>query len=220
MALLDRVTGPDGVTRSITNTNTRRVDTQKDSETPGFELPYGEDGGVYYEPSKPAEPEKTRAQRQVEEAEAMERTEKLHSRFDGPGVAVEISTESVKAAERAVPKTIGDIFRETLSQIREFFVALWTGGETTAESAIPQEIDEIEEAKPADMPVSDTEQGTLNPQNDAETIASFMVDYGGRRLAKNSDLLTQYDRTGHITTPNASDRRRILQGDGKTRHYY
>lgn len=52
----------------------------------------------------------------------------------------------------------------------------------------------------------------LHPPNDAESIQRFMSGYDGRKLAKNSDLLTYYDRRGQHVELDASDKRKILQG--------
>lgn len=224
---IDRVTGPDLVTRTQPGIENRRVEGQKSTDTPAFYLPEQEDnGGVIYEPSKPKEAEKTLAQKRQETAREVTNTrEGIHSVFDGPGVEVSLSTAAVRAAEAAKPKTIGEIIADTLNSIKAFFVRLWTG-EDDAAGALSAEEENTENAEteiisPIDAP-KEAEKAvfeTVNLRNNPETIAEFMVDYGGRHLVKNSDLLTQYDRNGRITSPNASDRRRILQGDGKIRRY-
>lgn len=48
---------------------------------------------------------------------------------------------------------------------------------------------------------------------DLEQVLSLVTDHGRRIMAKNSSLLTYYDRTGKITTLSASDQERILHGD-------
>lgn len=50
-----------------------------------------------------------------------------------------------------------------------------------------------------------------------EQVISLLTDGGRRTVAKNSSLLTYYDRTGKLTQINASDRERILHGDRHVR---
>ena len=111
----------------------------------------------------------------------------------------------------------------------DFFVGIWNRCDekpagpviTEGTDADGIQADEHTEQDPAasvqaDEPVS--RRNTAGPGT-AEEIAAFMADYGGRHLAKNSDLLTQYDRTGHIVDVDPTDRRRILQGEGRVRRY-
>lgn len=46
-----------------------------------------------------------------------------------------------------------------------------------------------------------------------EQIISLVTDNGNKTMAKNSTLLTYYDRTGRITSISPSDQERILHGD-------
>lgn len=48
---------------------------------------------------------------------------------------------------------------------------------------------------------------------DLEQVISLLTDDGKRSVAKNSTLLTYYDKSGKLTQINASDRERILHGD-------
>lgn len=170
----------------------------------GYNLGPDDYDGVSYEPSTgPKSEAKTMAQvrQEIAEEERAAAKANLHSRFDGPGVEVELSVESVKAAEAAPKKeqSIFEIFRDTWNSFIQIFKDFWNG--TSDETA---QADSVEIEEKAD---------------DAESIVAFMQNYGGKHLAKNSDLLTQYDRSGHIVSPNASDRRRILQGEGKVSRY-
>ena len=49
-----------------------------------------------------------------------------------------------------------------------------------------------------------------------EQIVNMVTENGQKTVAKNSTLLTYYDRTGKITPLNASDQERILHGDRNT----
>lgn len=50
-----------------------------------------------------------------------------------------------------------------------------------------------------------------------DQVISLLTDNGHKTIAKNSNLLTYYDRNGRITKINPSDRERILHGDRNTR---
>lgn len=52
---------------------------------------------------------------------------------------------------------------------------------------------------------------------DLNQVISLLTDNGKKAAARNSTLLTYYDRNGRMVEPNASDRERILYGDRNTR---
>lgn len=51
---------------------------------------------------------------------------------------------------------------------------------------------------------------------DMEHVISLLTDNGRKTIAKNSTLLTSYDKNGRVVEPNASDRERALYGDKNT----
>ena len=51
-----------------------------------------------------------------------------------------------------------------------------------------------------------------------EQVISLLTDDGRRSVAKNSTLLTYYDKSGKLTQLSASDRERILHGDRNVKH--
>lgn len=50
-----------------------------------------------------------------------------------------------------------------------------------------------------------------------EQVLSLLTDNGKKSVAKNSTLLTYYDKSGRLTSVNPSDSERILHGDRHTR---
>ena len=206
MAGIDRI---NGTTPYDKNTISRRVqDADASKDDSGFRLLSDEAEGVIYEPGK-APSEETKTIAQIREEIAREEKEaaraNLHSRFDGPGVAVELSTDGVQLHEKPAEQSITDIFRDTWRSIVNFFLSIWNGGNE-------------ETGKGAGTEASDA-GARRSSANRMDDVSAFLADYGGRHLAKNSDLLTQYDRTGHIVNVDPSDRRRILQGEGHVRRY-
>lgn len=51
---------------------------------------------------------------------------------------------------------------------------------------------------------------------DMEHVIRLLTDNGRKTIAKNSTLLTSYDKNGRVVEPNASDRERALYGDKNT----
>ncbi len=59
----------------------------------------------------------------------------------------------------------------------------------------------------------DTEIQKYLRSGNLEQVLSLLTDNGKRTIAKNSTLLTYYDKSGRLTSINPSDRERILHGD-------
>ena len=218
MAVVDRI----GSTTPVDTVNVgRRVQEAGSGESADFRPLLDESEGVIYEPGGPPEPEaKTIAQvrEEIAREEAAAARANLHTRFDGPGVAVELSTDGVEAsAAPAKEQTIGAIFKDAWNAIVGFFLSIWNGGGEKSAEAAGTAAEAAHTAGTAEATAPATAQAET--ADTPEDIAAFLVDYGGRHLAKNSDLLTQYDRSGHIVSMDASDRRRILQGEGKVRRF-
>lgn len=77
--------------------------------------------------------------------------------------------------------------------------------------------EETPQSYAADQAVRDAKiRGHLR-SGDLEQVISLLTDDGRRTVAKNSTLLTYYDRNGKLTQINASDRERILHGDRNMR---
>lgn len=51
---------------------------------------------------------------------------------------------------------------------------------------------------------------------DMDQVINLLTDNGKRTIAKNSTLLTGYDKNGRVVEPNASDMERVLHGDRNT----
>lgn len=214
---------------------TRRVqDADASKDDSGFRLLSEEAGGVIYEPEERTEAPRTLAQIREETAreEAAAARANLHARFDGPGVAVELSTDGVEASGKPAQQSIGSIFRDAWRAIVDFFMGIWNGGDEKPAGAAPADASPADAVQGDEPATDDPAVSALTAQADApessrstagpgtaEEIAAFMADYGGRHLAKNSDLLNRYDRTGHIVDVDPTDRRRILQGEGRVRRY-
>ena len=219
---LDRIDGL-GLYDRTSGSNNKKVQSREGSEdTASFTLLKDEAQGVIYEPGRPEE-ERPKTLSQVNEEIAREEAAaaraNLHSRFDGPGVAVELSTDGFDRQTQEKPASILDIIKDAFRAIGAFFSGIWNGG-TEAEAAkrkAAAEADRTSGDETGDM--TQYTASALERDNSPEAAVAFLADYGGGHLAKNSDLLTQYDRSGHIISLDPSDKRRILQGEGRVRKY-
>lgn len=76
---------------------------------------------------------------------------------------------------------------------------------------------ETKQSYEADQAARDEKiRGHLRSGN-LEQVISLLTDNGRRAIAKNSTLLTYYDKNGKLTQINASDKERILHGDRNVR---
>ena len=87
-----------------------------------------------------------------------------------------------------------------------------TAAEEAAEDAVPA-------IPPAEAPAgvknaaSEDFLQEIIKSRDRQKLLLYVTDNGQKRLAKNSDLLTSYDRSGKIVNVSPSDKRLILEGD-------
>lgn len=155
--------------------------------------PY-EAAGVIYEPvTGPAQ-----ATPKVDEAEEL-------------GVRLDLSKNSVATVnpdkEAVVEETFGEtvkrIFYSAIEAIKSFAKAIWEGDETEKLSA---------ELTDENLRSQAAEKGFMTAE---ERLAQLLKEDNRGTLVKNSDLLTYYDRSGHIASMDPSDKSKILNGTGK-----
>ncbi len=221
---LDRIDGLGSYDRTSGSNNKKVQGREGTEDTASFTLLKDEAQGVIYEPGRPEQTRPktlTEVNEEIAKEEAAAARANLHSRFDGPGVAVELSTDGIQKQEQTKPPSILDIFRDAFRAIGAFFSGIWNGGAEAEARARQQAVEETAEAYDAGVETGadNAETTDLDRDNSPEAAVAFLADYGGGHLAKNSDLLTQYDRSGHIISLDPSDKRRILQGEGRVRRY-
>ena len=91
-----------------------------------------------------------------------------------------------------------------LDNIKVFVNRLWNGNDASSE--VPEELMKGDFRKNAAASGFKTTE---------ERLQELLNKDNRGHLVKNSDLLTYYDRSGHISKVNASDRTRIIEGDAK-----
>ena len=146
--------------------------------------PYG-DKGVIYESAAPNEPKK-------DEPESGVRLD-LSSAATAPESDI-VEEDFIAKAKR--------LFFDLIQGIREFASKLWNGNDGTPE--VPEELLQGDFRKNAAASGFKTAE---------ERLQELLNNDNRGHLVKNSDLLTYYDRSGRISSVNASDRIRIMEGD-------
>lgn len=106
-----------------------------------------------------------------------------------------------------------------VSVVKETFYRIWN--DPPAEGTV-EEVDKADETGDLSKDFSGKERLTEEYKREKnlsgyEQMMNTVTENGERTLAKNSTLLTYYDRSGKLTQINASDRERILHGDRNTK---
>lgn len=145
------------------------------------------------------------------------------------------SSLSDHASGSALWDSVKDTLRKLVQYAKDLFDKIWNDPPPVVESAdvSPEEAERYTEEyyalkgrenvttpdKPTRL-VNDAErdreiQKYLRSGN-LEQVLSLLTDNGNRTIAKNSTLLTYYDKSGRLAPVDASDSERILHGDRHT----
>ena len=149
-----------------------------------FKLDYGKEGAIY-EPS--SETKKTAEPKQEESGVKLT----LSSEYIEEKTSASKAETQEKGVFDVLTKIVGDVF----DKVKQFFLSIWNE-EPKAETQVPK----VEEPK------------TQFEKAKAEAEA-FLSSAEGKKAARNSDLLTYYDKHGSVINVSPSDRQRILYGD-------
>ena len=175
--------------------------TEKKDEDSTYAKEYGqglikdpyENAGVVYEPGR---------------SKAQESVATPKEEVPENGVRLDISSLSKEPEKKVVDEDLmaraKRIFFEFLDNIKVFVNRLWNGNDASSE--VPEELMKGDFRKNAAASGFKTTE---------ERLQELLNKDNRGHLVKNSDLLTYYDRSGHISKVNASDRARIIEGDAK-----
>lgn len=184
--------------------------------------------------------EQTVPEKKEEKGEDKKLHEKPGMDIRKQGVRLELSGKGIQGSEAeegavsgdktadARPGSVVSFFRGLLQSVRDFLYQIWNepSSETViSEDVTPEEAErytqEYYKIKGIDPEEQEAERDEkirrqLRSGN-LEQVMSLLTDDGRRTMAKNSTLLTYYDKSGKLTQLNASDRERILHGDRNVR---
>lgn len=131
--------------------------------------------------------------------------------------------ENAQIASERIPllETLRSYAMAAIAAVKDFFHKIWD--EPQPEETWSQTVDSGEVVYTADKEgalLAEADPGILDREirqslqdGDMERVISLLTDNGRRSIAKNSSLLTSYDKNGRMVEPDASDRERALHGD-------
>ena len=191
-----------------------KVNQQKreSAEASGFNLNLGKEGVIYEqnEQKKTEKPKET----------ALEQESAGVSAGKASGVKLEISDRGYQKSVRE--KQRGSLVEEVkkYAQIAvEFLKTVWDRvWNDKPEGLEPEQVEqeefpEILEDKIAESIYTQAEIRRIFQRGNQQEIADFISNHGEKQLAKNTELLTQYDKTGSLVGISNSDKDLILHGD-------
>ena len=191
-----------------------KVNQQKreSTEASGFNLNLGKEG-VIYEQSEQKKTEKPKEP-------ALEQEETDAGAGNAQGVKLEISgrgyQKSVREKQRSsLAEEVKKYARIAVDFLKAVWDRVWNDKPEVLEpeEVKQEEFPEILEDKIADSIYSQAEIRRIFQRGNQQEIADFISNHGEKQLAKNTELLTQYDRKGSIVGISNSDKDLILHGD-------
>lgn len=188
------------------------LDRQKEQAVPEKKEEKGEDKKLHEKPGVDIRKQGVRLELSGKE-ESGEQTEKRDVRANG---------------NTPMSGSLLTLFKDLFQSVKDFLYKLWNepSEETViSEDVTPEEAERYTEEyyalKGIDPKVREAERDEkIRKQlrsGKLEQVISLLTDDGRRTMAKNSTLLTYYDKSGKLTQLSASDKERILHGDRHVR---
>lgn len=216
--MVDRVGNGPGY--NYPRVNERKVNNDANGTGEKFQLDYGKEGAIY-EPSSEA------LKRQQEEKKAVARGTDT-SKAEEEGVRLTLSGNDINRPEEAkkagetqsggILDVVTDVVNKVIDAIKGFFSSIWDDTQATENTNIASETDEVHAKADTVNEVETVSENTATKpktkfeQAKAEAEA-FLASAEGKKVARNSDLLTYYDKHGTVVNMSPSDKQRILYGD-------
>lgn len=182
-----------------TRVNDSKINNNTSKSGEKFQLDYGKEGAIY-EPSSAAL-DRQKVDNKATSSETIEM-----NKAEENGVKLTLSNAGIEKAEQtkqesvSIIDTVTNWVNKLIDTIKGFLGSLWN--DSTGENV--SNVEETAEIKK--QPKSQFEKAK------AEADA-FLASTEGKRVARNSDLLTYYDRHGIVVSVSASDKQKILYGD-------
>ena len=196
--------------------NEKKVNTNAAGTGEKFRLDYGKEGAIY-EPSSEALQKQQAEKETTAKAQDAAKTEMDGVRLTLSGANAERS-EMVKNEANAtgggILGAVTNLVNKVIDVIKGFLNSIWNE-EPKADSSIATDDIEtswdkrdvaISEAVKAEKPKTRFEEAKAEAE-------AFLASTEGKKAARNSDLLTYYDKHGTVVSVSPSDRQRILYGD-------
>lgn len=159
----------------------------------------------------------------------------LSSRGRDAGSDRQRQTETAKTQSESKPErvplleTIQTYVMAVITAVREFIYNIWNDPSQEGVSQDVQLLEDIPQEPVESIDVSD-EMSALDVEEecrdreiqeflrigDMDQVINLLTDNGKRTIARNSTLLTSYDKNGKVVEPSASDMERVLHGNRNT----
>ena len=179
------------------------------TEAAEFNLNTGKEGVIY---------EKEQQKKPAKSKEASLELEGQNTKeVSGSGVQLEISHKGLeKSVREKQRKSLVEEVKRYASPAVDFLKSVWDKVWNDNSSSKTAEFPEILEDKfsnqIAESIYTQEEIRQIFRRGNQKEIEEFLSNHGEKQLARNTDLLTQYDRSGSIVGPNGSDKDLILHG--------
>lgn len=218
--MVDRVGNGPGY--EYNRVNERKINSSASGTGEKFQLDYGKEGAIY-EPSSTAL-EKQHAQKSATSSRSQET-----GKAEENGVKLTLSnaglerSETVKQESTSIMDMVTGWVNKIVDTIKGIFSSFWneTGEENSAvetknveENAMDWEVSTATETmKGTENPVETIQKPRTQFEKAKAEANAFLASTEGKKVARNSDLLTYYDRHGMVVSVSASDKQKILYGD-------
>lgn len=182
--------------------NEKKVNTNATGTGEKFQLDYGKEGAIY-EPSSEALKKQQAEKEKTTRIDSPSKAEENGVRLTLSGVAVEpdrMAEKEGNAESVGILEKVTSIVNKVIDVIKGFISSIWNDEPKVVDEQMPEKIDVSEKPK------------TQFEKAKAEAEA-FLASAEGKKVARNSDLLTYYDKHGSVISVSPSDRQRILYGD-------
>ena len=182
--------------------NEKKVNTNATGTGEKFQLDYGKEGAIY-EPSSDALKKQQAEKEKTTRIDSPSKAEENGVRLTLSGVAVEpdrMAEKEGNAENVGILEKVTSIVNRVIDVIKGFISSIWNDEPKVVDEQMPEKIDASEKPK------------TQFEKAKAEAEA-FLASAEGKKVARNSDLLTYYDKHGSVISVSPSDRQRILYGD-------
>lgn len=182
--------------------NEKKVNTNTTGTGEKFQLDYGKEGAIY-EPSSEALKKQQAEKGKTSRIDSPSKAEENGVRLTLSGVAMEpdrMAEKEGNAESVGILEKVTSIVNKVIDVIKGFISSIWNDEPKVVDEQMPEKIDASEKPK------------TQFEKAKAEAEA-FLASAEGKKVARNSDLLTYYDKYGSVISVSPSDRQRILYGD-------
>lgn len=209
--MVDRV--GNGVGYTYPTMNEKRINTNTTGTGEKFQLDYGKEGAIY-EPSSEAV-KKQQEQKSVTaqtSAEKERETEGVRLTLSGAAIDGAQSPDKSKTGTGGILDAVTDVVNKLFDTIKKVFAIIWND-ETTQDVSEEVNTADMADIKPEVGVEKSVEKPKTQFEKAKEEAEAFLASQEGKKAARNSDLLTYYDKHGSVVSVSPSDRQRILYGD-------